>query len=109
MLSEWLICLFSRNLEFNGLVRIFDVFILEGYKVIYRFSLVFLKIKEDEFLKGKDGLDSIIQAINKSYENIDIENLFKISFGFGISRKDLDKLGQEYDKIKEYQKNEFVK
>ena len=107
--SEWFICLFSRNLEFNGLVRIFDVFLLEGYKVIYRFSLAFLKIKEDEFLKGKDGLASIMQTINKSYENIDIENLFKISFGFGISRKDLDKLGQEYDKIKDDQKNEFVK
>ena len=26
--SEWFICLFSRNLEFNGLVRIFDVFLL---------------------------------------------------------------------------------
>ena len=107
--SEWFICLFSRNLEFNGLVRIFDVFLLEGYKVIYRFSLAFLKIKEDEFLKGKDGLASIMQTINKSYENIDIENLFKIAFGFSISRKDLVKLGHEYDKIKDDQKNEFVK
>ena len=107
--SEWFICIFSRNLEFNGLVRIFDVFLLEGYKVIYRFSLAFLKIKEDEFLKGKDGLASIMQTINKSYENIDIENLFKIAFGFSISRKDLDKLGHEYDKIKDDQKNEFVK
>ncbi len=107
--SEWFICLFSRNLEFNGLVRIFDVFLLEGYKVIYRFSLAFLKIKEDEFLKGKDGLASIMQTINKSYENIDIENLFKIAFGFSISRKDLDKLGQEYDKIKDNQKNELFK
>jgi hypothetical protein len=102
--SEWFICLFSRNLEFNGLVRIFDVFLLEGYKVIYRFSLAFLKIKEDEFLKGKDGLASIMQTINKSYENINIENLFNIAFGFGISRKDLDKLSQEYDKIKDGQK-----
>ena len=107
--SEWFICLFSRNLEFNTLVRIFDVFLLEGYKVIYRFALAFLKIKEDEFLKGKDGLASIMQAINKSYENNDIDNLFKTAFGFSISRKDLDKLGQEYDKIKDDQKNEFVK
>ena len=107
--SEWFICLFSRNLEFNGLVRIFDVFLLEGYKVIYRFSLAFLKIKEDEFLKGKDGLASIMQTLNKCYENVDIENLFKIAFGFSLSRKDLDKLGIEYDKIKNDENNEFVK
>ncbi len=106
--SEWFICLFSRNLEFNTLVRIFDVFLLEGYKVIYRFALAFLKIKEDEFLKGKDGLASIMQTLNKCYENVDIENLFKIAFGFSLSRKDLDKLGKEYDKVKDNPKNEFV-
>ena len=33
--SEWFLCLFSRSLKFNSLVRIFDTFILEGYKVIY--------------------------------------------------------------------------
>ena len=107
--SEWFICLFSRNLEFNTLVRIFDVFLLEGYKVIYRFALAFLKIKEEEFLKGKDGLASIMQTLNKCYENVDIENLFKIAFGFSLSRKDLDKLGIEYDKIKNDENNEFVK
>ena len=107
--SEWFICLFSRNLEFQNLVRIFDVFLLEGYKVIYRFSLAFLKLKENEFLKGKDGLASIMQTINQCLENVDIENLFKIAFGFSLSRKDLDKLGKEYDKIKNNQNDEFVK
>ena len=107
--SEWFICLFSRNLEFQNLVRIFDVFLLEGYKVIYRFSLAFLKLKENEFLKGKDGLASIMQTINQCLENVDIENLFKIAFGFSLSRKDLDKLGKEYDKIKDNQNDEFVK
>ena len=32
--SEWFLCLFSRSLKFNSLVRIFDCFILEGYKII---------------------------------------------------------------------------
>jgi hypothetical protein len=107
--SEWFICLFSRNLEFNGLVRIFDVFLLEGYKVIYRFSLAFLKIKEDEFLKAKDGLISIMNIINKCLENPDIDVLFKIAFGFSLSRKDLNKLANEYNKVKDDKNNEFVK
>ena len=76
--SEWFICLFSRNLDFKTLVRIFDVFLLEGYKVIYRFALAFIKIKEDEFLKAKDGLISIKNIINKSLENPDIDFLFKM-------------------------------
>ena len=107
--SEWFICLFSRNLEFNILVRIFDVFLLEGYKVIYRFALAFLKLKEEKFLEGKDGLASIMPIINECTENVDVEKVFNIAFGFSISRKYIDKLGNEYDKIKDDEKNEFVK
>ena len=107
--SEWFICLFSRNLDFKTLVRIFDVFLLEGYKVIYRFALAFIKIKEDEFLKAKDGLISIMNIINKCLENPDIDVLFKIEFGFSLSRNDLNKLANEYNKIKDDKNNEFVK
>ena len=107
--SEWFICLFSRNLDFHTLVRIFDVFLLEGYKVIYRFALALLKSKENEFLKGKDGLVSIMATLNKSMENTDVENLFRIAFGFSLSRKDLDKLGNEFNKVKNEKNNEFVK
>ena len=107
--SEWFICLFSRNLEFKSLVRIFDIFLLEGYKVIYRFALAFLKLKEDKFMEGKDGLASIMQTINECTENVDIEKMFKIAFGFSISRNFINQLGNEFEKIKDDPKNEFVK
>ena len=103
--SEWFICLFSRNLEFNSLVRIFDVFLLEGYKVIYRFALAFLKLKEEKFLEGKDGLASIMPTINECTENVDVEKVFNIAFGFSISRKYIEKLGNEYEKVKNDEKN----
>ena len=106
--SEWFICVFSRNLEFNTLVRIFDVFLLEGYKVIYRFALAFLKLKEEKFLVGKDGLASIMKTMNECTEDVDVEKVFKIAFGFSLSRKYIDKLGIEYETIKNNQKNEFV-
>ena len=107
--SEWIICLFSRNLSFDILVRIFDVFLLEGFKIIYRFALAFLKLKEDEFLKAKDGLVSIMKTCNECLEHVDVENLFKVAFGFSLSRKQIEKYGNEYDKVKSDQKNEFVK
>jgi hypothetical protein len=107
--SEWFICLFSRNLEFKNLVRIFDIFLLEGYKVIYRFALAFLKLKEDKFMEGKDGLASIMETINECTENVDIEKMFKIAFGFSISRNLINQLGNEFEKIQNDSKNEFVK
>ena len=107
--SEWFICIFSRNLEFNSLVRIFDVFLLEGFKVIYRFALAFLKMKEEKFLGGKDGLASIMQTMNECTENIDVEKVFKIAFGFSLSRNYIEKKGIEYNIVKNNKNDEFIK
>ena len=106
--SEWFICLFSRNLEFDSLVRIFDVLFLEGYKVIYRFALAFLKLNEERFLEGKEGLASIMNVFKEIDLNIDIKSLFDVAFGFSLSRKDIDKLEKEYETVKDKQDNEFV-
>ena len=67
------------------------------------------EFKEDEFLKAKDGLISIMNNINKCLENPDIDVLFKIEFGFSLSRNDLNKLANEYNKVKDDKNNEFVK
>ena len=67
------------------------------------------EFKEDEFLKAKDGLISIMNNINKRLENPDIDVLFKIEFGFSLSRNDLNKLANAYNKIKDDKNNEFVK
>jgi hypothetical protein len=107
--NEWFLCLFSRNLEFSTLVRIYDTFILEGYKIIYRFSLAFLKLKEQKIIQCS-GMDSAFKVIKKSMENleIDIDELFKIAFGFSISRKEIESYEKDYDKNKSNKKNEFI-
>ena len=107
--SEWFLCLFSRNLQFSTLVRIYDTFILEGYKIIYRFSLAFLKLKEQKILNCS-GMDSAFKVIKKGMENldIDIDELFKIAFGFSISKKEIENYEKEYDKNKDNKKNEFM-
>ena len=107
--SEWFLCLFSRNLQFGTLVRIYDTFILEGYKIIYRFSLAFLKLKEQKITQCS-GMDSAFKVIKKSMENLDIDldELFKIAFGFSISKKEIENYEKEYDKNKDNKNNEFI-
>ena len=105
--SEWFLCLFSRSLKFNSLVRIFDCFILEGYKIIYRFALAFLKSKEKEITECK-GMDMIFKVLRGCFENVDIEEIFKMAFGFHLSKKDIENFEKEYDKNKNDKKNEFI-
>jgi len=47
--SQWFITIFAVNFKFDILVRIFDVFLLEGEKILYRLALSILKISEGNF------------------------------------------------------------
>ena len=107
--SEWFICLFSRNLDFNVLVRIFDTFLLEGFKVIYRFSLAFIKLKEKDLIESKNGIDSTMLIMNDCLKNINVDELFKVAFGFSLSKKLIEGYEKEYDLVKNNKKNEFIK
>ena len=106
--SEWFICLFARSLDFNILVRIFDTFLLEGFKVIYRFSLAFIKLKEDQLIEGKKGVDSTFIIMENCLKNVNMNELFKIAFGFSLSKKLIESYEKEYDKVKDDKNNEFI-
>ena len=107
--SEWFICLFARNLDFNVLVRIFDTFLLEGFKVIYRFSLAFIKLKEKDLIESKNGIDSTIIVMNNCLKNVNVDELFKIAFGFSLSKKLIEGYEKEYELVKNNKKNEFIR
>lgn len=105
--SEWFLCLFSRSLKFNSLVRIYDIFILEGYKIIYRFALAFLKSKEKEIVECT-GIEIIFKVLKGCFENVDIEEIIKFAFGFHISKKEIETFEKEYYKNKDNKENEFI-
>ena len=105
--SEWFICLFAKDLNVNVVVRIFDVFFLEGQKIIYRFALAFLKIKEKKFLECREMMETL-DVFHEPMDNIDIEYLFSIAFGFHLSKSQIKKLESDYEKIKDNQNDEFV-
>ena len=85
---QWFISLFSVNFKFDILVRIFDVFLLEGEKIFYRIALAILKLNECNIL-NKSCFEYIMAEVKNYYENIDVDKLLKVAFGFSISRTHL--------------------
>jgi hypothetical protein len=83
--SQWFITLFAVNFRFDILVRIFDVFLLEGQKILYRIALAVLKIKEDKIL-NKKGFDEVMVFMKNLFESITADDLFARAFKFSISR-----------------------
>ena len=106
--TEWFICVFSRSLKFNSLVRVFDVFLLEGYTILYRIALAFIKINENKFLEKNAGLEYFMEVFKTLFDDIDPDLLIKTAFRFSITVKTINKLEKEYKTVKNDAKNEFV-
>ena len=104
--SSWFISLFARTVDFNIAVRILDCFFLEGFKVIYRISLALFKLSENAFCSAKKG--ETLPLLYKVQENINIEELFKVAFGFHISRNYIKECEIEYEKVKNDKNNEYM-
>ena len=104
--SSWFISLFARTVDFNIAVRILDCFFLEGFKVIYRISLALLKLSENAFCSAKKG--ETLPLLYKVQENINVEELFKVAFGFNISRNYIKECEIEYEKVKNDKNNEYM-
>ena len=107
--SEWFLCLFSKDLKPGILVRIIDVFLYEGYKVIYRFALAFLKMKEKNFISNKKGIFYAMNTIKQLFDDVDVDELFKVAFSFSLSRSRIAKYENEYEENKNNPNNEFMK
>ena len=90
------------------MVRIFDVFLYEGYKVIYRFAITFLKRKEDTFIKNKKGIFFSAETLKTLFDDIEAEELFKEAFDLSLSKKHIAKYEKEYEENKNNPNNEFM-
>lgn len=79
-LFSWFLTCFVDNIPHQIYLRIWDVFLYEGNKILFRFALAFLKYHSDVLLSMDDSL-----AINQylrllGYRTYKIERLFDIAF-----------------------------
>ena len=94
--SQWFFTCFANCLPFNIVVRIFDCYLLEGEKIIYRIALALFKLKEKYLLKGK-SFETIMEKMKSITNEInDPDRLLETAFDFSLSRKDISKLELEY-------------
>lgn len=94
--SSWYLTIFTNILSFENVLRIMDCFFYEGIKIIHRISLGILALNRDAILKSRVVSD-VMGALKNMTEKINIEVLFKVSFGFSISKKQISKYEELYN------------
>ncbi|XP_029300416.1 TBC1 domain family member 10A-like isoform X2 [Cottoperca gobio] len=71
-MTEWFMCAFSRTLPWSSVLRVWDMFLCEGVKILFRVGLVLLKctLGSQEKLKASQGLYEtmeLLRAIQPQY------------------------------------------
>ena len=92
--SQWFMTLFSCNFPFPCIVRIWDIFVVEGRKILFRVALAFFKLNEKAMLAtDMEGIYEILRSFTKE---IDADILIKTALSFKFPGSLIDKLDKEY-------------
>lgn len=70
--TEWFLCAFTRTLPWDSLLRIWDIFLCEGVKVLFKTALVILIgcLGKSESRKKCPGLYETLQLLKKPPSNV---------------------------------------
>lgn len=63
-MTEWFLCVFTRTLPWPTLLRIWDMFLCEGIKIVFKVALVVLK-----FSLGRSG---VLKKCPTMYETLEV-------------------------------------
>eukprot|EP01119_Soliformovum_irregulare_P022237 TRINITY_DN7568_c0_g1_i3.p1 TRINITY_DN7568_c0_g1~~TRINITY_DN7568_c0_g1_i3.p1 ORF type:complete len:407 (+),score=83.09 TRINITY_DN7568_c0_g1_i3:3-1223(+) len=76
--DEWFLRLFVGSFPFQTVLRIFDAFLNEGSKILYRVALAFMKLHKDKLLASNDSADFIGILQRESSICFDSDGLMKV-------------------------------
>lgn len=95
--SQWFITVFSYSFPFHLALRIWDVFLYEGVKVVFRVGLALLKSCHDDLIKLP--FEKLIHALRNFPEEVmDPDTLLPLAYSIKIS-KHLEDLRLEYERV----------
>lgn len=99
--SQWFITIFTVGWKFENTVRVFDAFLGEGEKILYRIALYVMKANKDQIISG--GTEELFAVIRLFLKNIDENELLQKAWSIKITRKQILKYAQEYKEDKDKQ------
>ena len=94
--SKWILTIFSNYLPFDVLYKVWDIFILDQWKCIFKFSLILLKIMHEKLIKMDLQQFSQYFKSKNNMNDIKFENLIKFYNSYKITNKKLIELKEDF-------------
>lgn len=93
--SQWFLTFFAAYFPVEITSRIWDIYLVEGRKTIFRFALAILKINEAALLKA--DLEGLFTILKDYGQKADFDKLMEVAFkGFTFSRSLITKYETEH-------------
>eukprot|EP00947_MAST-08B_sp_MAST-8B-sp1_P002439 g2439.t1 len=95
-MTEWFMTLFTRSFPFDLVTRVWDSFIYDGWKIVFRVMLALLKLAAPALMN--ESLEGIMRKIHHVPQQIghDAEKVWRVAFSFRLRRANIADLAQEY-------------
>lgn len=92
--SQWFITLFTYSFSFDIVTRVWDMFLLEGWKAVYRVALAALEVNQDTLLAL--DFDGAMQALKGLSSSVPPEATIAAALRIRVRRLDIEKLASAY-------------
>ncbi|EAN78273.1 GTPase activating protein, putative [Trypanosoma brucei brucei TREU927] len=93
--SRWFMTLFVYDFNFRAVLRIWDIFLSEGWKIIFRIAIVLLKLEERRLLAM--SFEEIIFATKTLEQGKDPDELIRRAHGVRFKTAELEAFAREYE------------
>ncbi len=87
--------IFCRNFNFDLVTRVWDIFIFEDIKIVYRVALGLIKFIEAKIIDS--DFEDNLALIHDIPELIEVESLMKVVWQIPLHREDIKKFEKEFD------------
>ena len=88
--SRWLMTLFSNVFPVSRVLRVWDLFLVEGWKVMFRVSLALLLMEEESLLQME--MEELMTRLKTLHEDKDVVSLLALACSLKITNRELDLL-----------------
>lgn len=86
--TQWLITIYSSSFPFDLVTRVWDIFMFDGWKIVYRVMLALLKHFSDELLQM--DFEHILLFLRKLPRKVDGQQIMEVALSFPIRTKHID-------------------
>ena len=94
--TKWIMTLFSAFVNLDMMKYIFDYFMVDGWKAIFKFSVIILKQMQKKFMNSDiSGISTMLQTSNGVF-NIDREVIWKEYSSMKIRNRELKSLKEKH-------------